>query len=249
MQVRRARFLHGNGEVNIMSRLSLSCLAAGCMMSVFVACGDDNDDDDDQPSQATTTSSTTTRTTSTSAGTGTTGSGGTRTTSGGTTTRGTTAGTATGSGGAAGDGGMGGEGGMAGAAVLMDEEILHAARTANMGEVEQAEIALMRADDADVLDFAEMMVDEHSDAVTSANDLAEAEDLDPAPNPVSQMLRSDSERIIMMLEDADDAEFDLVYMNAQVMAHQEVLMLLDDTLIPQTTTRHSRVTSGICRCR
>ena len=147
----------------------------------------------------------------------------------GTTTRGTATGTATGSGGTAGDSGMGGEGGMAGAAFLMDGEILHAVRTANMGEVEQSEIAVTRGDD----EFAQMMVDEHSAAVAAADDLADAQGITPQPNSVSQDLQSESERIITMLEAAQGDAFDLVYLNAQVTAHQEVLALLDDTLIPQ----------------
>lgn len=204
------------------------------MMSVVVACGDD--DDDDRPSKTTTTS-TTTRTTSTSTSTsGSTGSGGSSTTNGttnGTTTRGTATGTATGSGGTAGDSGMGGEGGMAGAAFLMDGEILHAVRTANMGEVEQSEIAVTRGDDDDVREFAQMMVDDHSAAVAAADDLADAQGITPQPNSVSQDLQSESERIITMLEAAQGDAFDLVYLNAQVTAHQEVRALLDDTLIPQ----------------
>lgn len=139
-------------------------------------------------------------------------------------------------GGASGEGGMAGMAGAAGAggaAELSDEEVLHAARTANLGEVEQAEIALMRADDPDVVEFAETMLEDHSEAASAAEELADVEDLTFRPNPVSAMLRAESNQIIAMLEAASDSEFDLVYMNAQVAAHEEVSMLLSNTLIPE----------------
>ena len=47
------------------------------------------------------------------------------------------------------------------------------------------------------------------------------------------MLRADSNQIVAMLEAASDSEFDLVYMNAQVAAHEEVSMLLTNSLIPE----------------
>ncbi len=225
-----------------MSRQFLSYLTMGLVVSAFVACGSDDDDDN----MSTQTSGTTTRST----GSFPTGSGG----STGATTRGPTGttgatnntqGTTQGSGGATGIGGSGGmsgaaglggaagEGGMAGAAALVDEELLHAARTANIGEVDQAEVALLRADDPLVVDFAEMMVAEHSSAIAMAQSLADSEDLTPKSNPISRMLQAESEQVILTLEAASDEEFDLVYMESQVTAHEEVLALLEDTLIPQ----------------
>lgn len=223
-----------------MSHRFLSYLTVGLAVSAFVACGSDDDEDDDTSTQ---TAGTTTPTT---AGF-TTGSGG----SNGTTTRGPTgsggsggangnttgASTTQGGGGAAGadgaTGGAGGEAGMAGAPVLLDEEILHIVRTANLGEVDQAEIAVVRADDADVVDFAQTMVEDHGDGAEAAEALAEAEDLTLQPNSVSAMLRAESMATVGLLQSASDEEFDLVYMDAQVAAHTEVLSLLEDTLIPQ----------------
>lgn len=222
-----------------MSRPFLSCLAAGLIVTGFVACGSDDDNG--------TTSGNTTRTTSSTVTNGTGGSIGDIT--GGLTgsigTTGNTSSTSRGSGGVTGVGGgagmsgagglagAGGEGGMAGAAALTDEAVLHAARTASIGEVEQAEVALLRADDPLVVDFAELMVAEHSSAIALAQSLADSEDLTPEQNPISRMLQADSARIILELEAANDEEFDRVYMESQVTAHEEVLILLDDTLIPQ----------------
>lgn len=226
-----------------MRRQFLSYLAVGSAVSAFVACGSDDDEDDVRRAQ---TSGTTTQTNGFITGSGGSTNTSTRgpTGSGGAGANSDTTGTATGgaaaadgttsSGGAGGEGGMAGMAGMAGAAALIDEEILHVARTANIGEVEQAQIAVMRSGDPLVLDFAEMMVQEHTSAIAMAQSLAAAEDLPPESNPISLMLQAESAQIIGTLQSASAEEFDLVYMESQVIAHEEVLTLLEDILILQT---------------
>ena len=122
---------------------------------------------------------------------------------------------------------------MAGAPELTDEELLHVARTANLGEVQQAQVAVQRADDFAVLEYAEEMVEDHSEAVSEAQEIEQEEGLVPEPNPVSQVLQNESTQILATLQTASDEEFDLVYMNSQVAVHQEVLTLLEDVLIPE----------------
>ncbi len=59
-------------------------------------------------------------------------------------------------------GGTSGGGGTSGAAAMLNAaDIFHVLATANTGEVEQAEIAVERAQDAEVIDYAETMVTEH----------------------------------------------------------------------------------------
>jgi predicted outer membrane protein len=138
-----------------------------------------------------------------------------------------------GAGGAAGgDGaptaGAGGEGGEA--LVLSDAQILHVTSTANQGEIEQGTIALERAQTESVDDFAQMMVSEHGAALADGSELAQQ--LGLAGNALSMQLQSESAAIVAQLQLAEDAEFDAVYMNAQVAAHERVLGVLDDELIP-----------------
>lgn len=230
-----------------MSHRFLSYLTTGLIVTMFVACGsDDNDNDDDDYAGPTTTATRTTgsgttsnvgsTSTTTRGSTGSVGSGGTGANSDTTGMTSTTQSTTQGSGGAAGaetSGGAGGEAGMAGAAPLSDDEVLHVIRTANLGEVEQAEIALMRADDPDVLEFAETMLEEHTLGVEAAELLAQAEELTFRPNPVSTALRGEAMVTMGLLQVASDDEFDRVYMDVQVAAHAQLLTLLEDTLIPQ----------------
>jgi predicted outer membrane protein len=138
-----------------------------------------------------------------------------------------------GAGGAAGgDGaptaGAGGEGGEA--LVLSDAQILHVTATANQGEIEQGTIALDRAQTESVDEFAQMMVSQHGAALADGSELAQQ--LGLAGNALSMQLQSESAAIVAQLQLAEDAEFDAVYMNAQVAAHERVLGVLDDELIP-----------------
>jgi putative membrane protein len=184
----------------------LFVLSTALAVASLPACESDDDDDDGADT----------------AGNGT---GGTRAATGG------TSGTGGSRAGSAGKGGSGGQGGMA--ASLSDPQVLDVAITANAGEVSQAEIAVMRANAEEVRTFAEMMLEDHSAATADAATLGEEEGITPATNPVSNNLRTKAMATVALLEDASEEDFDRVYMESQVMAHQEVLAMLNAQLIPQ----------------
>lgn len=153
-------------------------------------------------------------------------------------------------GGGAGRGGTGGradggamDGGVAGAdagrndagdagANLSDSQIAGVMRAANAGEVEQGELAVDRAENAEVDTFAMMMVEMHTDANERLDELLSDENLSSASSTVSEQLTMDSMAIIDMLEDESGAAFDLAYMQAQRTVHAAVLEIIDSTLLP-----------------
>ena len=116
---------------------------------------------------------------------------------------------------------------------LTDEQILHVALTANIAEVEQAQVAIERASSSQVQDFAEMMMEAHSTAVKEANTLFADEQVTPADSDTSEMLQAQSGDMVSTLNAAADEAFDLVYMNGQVALHEQVLDILNRQLIPQ----------------
>lgn len=192
-----------------------SVIALLCGALVVAACGDDDDDDDNGAG-------------GTSAGTS--GSGGKGGSSGG--GKGGTSSAGQGGTGGEGASSAGGEGGAV-TAELTDGEILQVVETANAGEVEQGELAAGRAQDAAVVAFAELMVTEHNAALEDGEDVAADTGIEPEESSLSQMLAAESDATIATLEETDEAEFDLAYMQAQVTVHQKVLALLDERLIPQ----------------
>jgi putative membrane protein len=128
-------------------------------------------------------------------------------------------------------GGAGGEGGND--ATLNDARILHVVITVNNGEVSEAQLALTRATAPAVTSFADEMATEHGAAITEANALATAEAITPEDNPRSAALAQHSAETVTELTAVDAAAFDMAYMQAQVTAHEEVLTLIDEELIPQ----------------
>lgn len=152
---------------------------------------------------------------------------------GGATILGGAGGAAAGAGGAL--GGAGGEatGGLGGAGALEDTEIAHAADTANTGEIEQGTIAEERAQTEAVRDFAEMMVMAHTAARAELRSVAADNDIVLEDNAVSAGLAAQSALVVAALEAALESEFDLVYMQSQVAAHEMVLELMEEEWIPQ----------------
>jgi putative membrane protein len=190
-------------------------LVLGLALAGAAGCGDDDDSDDD-------------------GGAGTGGRGGT---SGG------SAGSSSGTSGSSGKGGSSGSGGTTGTAgaaeggsaavELEDGEILQVVLSANSGEIDQGEVATDMAQDAAVLDFAETMVTEHTAALDDGEALASDAGIEPTASTLSADLEAESQSIVTMLQSTPEADFDLAYMQAQVTVHQEVLDLLNETLIPQ----------------
>lgn len=115
---------------------------------------------------------------------------------------------------------------------LTDAEIASVSMTANMGEIQQNMIALSRAQSDDARGFAQDMVDMHTAALEREKELAMSMSVAPTDNAVTQMLKSTSDKMVAMLQSASDEDFDNVYLQGQLEAHQMVLSLIDNTLLP-----------------
>lgn len=115
---------------------------------------------------------------------------------------------------------------------LSDAQVLHVMDTANTGEVAEAQIAADRAQSTAVRNFAQMMIANHSAAKDKGNTLAASTQLTPADNPVSQALRVETDAVTARLNAASSADFDRIYMDTQVTAHQKVLALVNANLLP-----------------
>lgn len=103
---------------------------------------------------------------------------------------------------------------------------------ANEGEVQQGQAASTRATSADVRAFAQMMVTDHSAALTAARDAFARNGVTPADNDTSRALRANSQRTVTNLATYSGTAFDREYMRTQVALHQWLLTTLDTALIP-----------------
>ena len=145
---------------------------------------------------------------------------------------------ASGGGGGRGGGGgvMGGggtaAGGNAGAAVAStDAQIAGIALAANSGEVSEAQLAESKSTNSAVLQFAAMMITDHTAAIGRLQALLRAQDLTTADSAERQKLTATTTQTINTLFGESGAMFDKTYAVSQVTAHQAVLALFDQKLI------------------
>ena len=95
---------------------------------------------------------------------------------------------------------------------------------ANMAEVETGKLALEKAQDPKVKEFAQHMVDDHSKMLDEVKSLAQSKgvDLPGAPDAKHQ-------KVMKKLQSASGADFDREYMRAMVKDHRDALKLTQRT--------------------
>jgi putative membrane protein len=115
---------------------------------------------------------------------------------------------------------------------MTDPEIANIAVTANTLDAEGGQTAKGKASNAEVKQFAQTMVTDHTKANEEANALAQRLNLTPADNANSQQMKADHERAKSELATKSGADFDRAYIAHEVTMHQNVLNALDQQLIP-----------------
>ncbi|MEA2491334.1 MAG: putative rane protein, partial [Acidobacteriota bacterium] len=107
--------------------------------------------------------------------------------------------------------------------------------TANQGEIEQGQAASSKATSSDVRSFAQMMVTDHTAALTTARETFARAGVTPADNDTTRQLQATSARTVTNLSTYSGTAFDRTYMQSQVDLHQWLLTSLDTALIPSST--------------
>jgi putative membrane protein len=118
-----------------------------------------------------------------------------------------------------------------GGTILTDEQVLQFAHTANVGEIDQARLALSKSKDTRVRDLAQMMIRDHTQSDNKGAVVAKKDNLTRAPSRANDSLRSDAEGATRTLRTEPDAEFDKNYVDTQIREHQALLDSLDQKLI------------------
>lgn len=115
---------------------------------------------------------------------------------------------------------------------LSDSQILGILATVDSGEIEQARFAFSQANDPRVKEYAEHMIEQHTDSTKKLTALASENGMTPTASNNSTALQTKSQNILAGLKNATDASFDATYMQAQIQQHQEVLDMLHSQLLP-----------------
>ena len=121
------------------------------------------------------------------------------------------------------------------APAMSDGQILQVTHVANVGEIEQAKLALVKSKDTGVRTFAQMMVRDHSQADKNGMVLAKKENIEREPSPTSEALTTDAASATASLKADPAADFDKSYVDTQVKEHKSVLDMLDQKLLVNVT--------------
>ncbi|HEX2191453.1 MAG TPA: DUF4142 domain-containing protein [Longimicrobiaceae bacterium] len=120
----------------------------------------------------------------------------------------------------------------AGTGALSDAQVAAVLSVADSGEIRPSQTAQQQAQNAQVQEYAQMMVRDHGILEDSLRALAQRLNVTPQPSPLSQQLRTQADSAMQALGGQSGAAFDQAYMQWMVQSHQATLNALDQQLIP-----------------
>lgn len=121
------------------------------------------------------------------------------------------------------------------AAPLSDQDFVAAAAVANRFEIQSAELALARAGDAKLKEFARMMLTDHKAALQELE--AAAKEAGVAMPTEPALDQSHATKIAALESRKDSTNFDQAYRTDQMHAHQQAVTLLE--MYQRTGTKNS----------
>jgi putative membrane protein len=119
---------------------------------------------------------------------------------------------------------------------LNDGEILGVADTANGGEVDQGKVAASKAQSPAVKAFANRMIADHSAAKQKVEETAKEIGVAESTSDLDKELKTSGQALLTELKNTNAANFDRVYMQAQLDLHKKVLKTINEELMPQTSS-------------
>lgn len=117
---------------------------------------------------------------------------------------------------------------MAAQTAMTDADILKVFMTSNDGEIVTSQAVVGDAQSAEVRQFAQMMITDH----TALNDRARALGIEPRDNQVAASMRQNATAKAAQIDAMSGAMKDRTYMETQVVLHGNTLDMLTNVLIP-----------------
>ncbi len=130
--------------------------------------------------------------------------------------------------------GANGAGVSAYASMMTDANVAAVAHASNMDEIQTSQLALQRSQNAQVRQFAQMMITEHTAVDQQMMQMLQARNMAPQPNAPAQAAMQATRATVANLSQRSGMDFDRAYTMHQVNAHRWTLTSLDQSLIPST---------------
>jgi putative membrane protein len=113
-----------------------------------------------------------------------------------------------------------------------DPQIVRIVETADDIDINYAKLALSKATDKRVRDFAQQMITDHSAVQKSVIELAAKLNVTPADNETSNALKTQAEQTTQKLRGLKGKEFERAYVDNEVAYHEAVINAVKTVLIP-----------------
>lgn len=114
-------------------------------------------------------------------------------------------------------------------------KIAGVASVSNMSEIQPSQLALTKTQNAQVRQFAQRMIDDHTKLESAMQAMLKQKNVTPEHNGFSYQQQQNLGPMLQELNAASGRDFDRLYMSHQVASHMATLHALDTTLIPQAT--------------
>jgi putative membrane protein len=115
---------------------------------------------------------------------------------------------------------------------ITDPQIVGVVTAADQIDIDAAKLALKKAKNDQVKQFAQQMIDDHTKLQNSVNDLGKKLNVKPEPSDTSKSLKSAAADEMKKLRGLNGKAFDTEYINHEVAYHQQVLDAAGNVLIP-----------------
>lgn len=115
-------------------------------------------------------------------------------------------------------------------AITSDGQIAKVLTTVNEGEEEAADVAVKKAKNKEVRDFAKMMVKHHRENKKETKELVKFTERDDSA--LSKSLKQEAKDAVKNLKKESRNSFDAAYIQSEIDMHQKALELLNSKLIP-----------------
>jgi putative membrane protein len=115
---------------------------------------------------------------------------------------------------------------------MSDANIAAVASASNQGEIQSSNVALQKGENAQVKQFAQRMVDDHTRMEQEMSQLLQSKGVTPQDNAQSTQMKQAAQSAIQQMEGMTGRQLDSAYVAFQVQAHQATLQALETMLIP-----------------
>jgi putative membrane protein len=113
-----------------------------------------------------------------------------------------------------------------------DPQIVGIVETADEIDINYAKLALSKAKDKGLKDFAQQMITDHSAVQKAVRDLAAKLNVTPADSGTSDSLRTQAEQITQKLQGLKGKKFERAYIDNEVAYHKAVINATKTVLVP-----------------